>query len=216
MESTKEHPKSKTKTEFKRDSLTRLHEFNNILVYYIGYFFDVYAKRFFKSGNKIVPFLLVSHIVYQGEEIYRYDHKKGILKYKLPGSNEETKEVKNVQNLESDIHRRQLNIIILIERKLNINVRYSITSLKHSKIPKWNIIFIDYFDNDRQQHVITTDNVNDYYEDIKDKLLKQMEVLQKPKRIFLINNPLFVYPVHSILKPKEEEEVNQSNENNEK
>ena len=200
METTIRYDK-KTKTEFKRDSLTRIHQFNNILVYYMAYFFDVYAKKYYKSANKIVPFLLVSHIVHQGEEIYSYNPQTKILKYKIPGSNENEEEmvVYDVENLDSDIHRRQMNILIVFALKMGLRIKYSKANTKKSPIPKWNIIMIDFHDHNNEQHIITTDNLNEYYDDIKKELANQMERVTNPDRVFLVSNPEFVYQPHSIL-----------------
>ena len=205
----------KTKTEFKRDSLSRVHQYNNILVYYIGYFFEVYAKIYYKTANKIVPFLLVSHIVHDNEEIYRYDSETKILKYKIPGTNEEIKEVNDVNNLDSDIHRRQLNILIVFAKTMGMNIRYSESYLTKSKIKKWNIVMIDFHDHEKKHHIITLDNLDDYYEDVKQELTKQMKSSTRTNRIFLIHNPLFVYPLHSILQTQLlQNQQNQNDENN--
>ena len=190
---------TKSKTAFKRDSLTRFHQFNNLLVYYLGYFYNVYAKKFYKTSKRIVPLLLVSHITDKNDnEIYRYNTETNELKYKLP--KKELIVLRDVKNLESDIHRRQLNILIDIANELKSEVRLKISymrsNLKHSPIYKRNIVMIEVHDAKHNHHIITTENLDDYYEDIRPHLDEQMEYLDRSHRIFKISNELFEFPVH--------------------
>lgn len=197
---------AKSKKEFKRDSLTRFHQFNNLLVYYLSNRCNVYVKRFFKPGNKIIPFLLVSHIEDNGKEIYRYDTDTEILQYISPETNE-TVVLKQVRNLDSDIHRRQVNILIEIANEKNFIVKYTKAPLRNSRIRKNNIVVIDFHDNENKQHVITTDNIDNYYKDIENDINNQMNTVIKPKRLFLLSNKVFVYQLHESMKMKYIEKI---------
>lgn len=187
---------------FKRTSLTRMHQFNNLLVYYISHFVEVYAKKFTKKANKIVRFLSVSEMKYEGNKIYSYNKKTQTMIYKLPGDVEDTV-LDNVKNLESDFQRRQVNILIIWAQHFNFFIEYTRSILRKSQIEKNKISVITFEDDDHKQHTISLDNLDDYYEDVANELNNQIERIPKDIKEFLIENKIFVYNHH----PNEKKET---------
>ena len=188
----------KTKTEFKRDSLTRYNAFNNLLIYYLSHHMNIYALRYYKHASKIVRFLMISHIEWKGKEIYRYDLSHKTLTYTdLTTNNQIT--LTNISNLVTDIQRRQVNILISIAQQIGMTVQFTRSDLKKTSIEKSNIQLLAFFDEEEQHHIITKDNVEEYYEDIRVELDDQMRDVDKVQRVFLVQNPVNVFPFHSSL-----------------
>lgn len=192
------HKIQKTKTEFKRDSLTRYNAYNNLLVYFLSYYLEIHALKFYKSASKIVRFLLISHIIYKNKEIYRYDKSNMKLSYTDLKSGKNI-EYDDVSNTISDIQRRQVNILVSIAEHFGIQVDVSRANLKKSSIEKWNIKMISFYDKHLQQHILIKDNVEDYYNDLTDVFNYQMKGMDKFHREFIVKNDTHIYQYHSPL-----------------
>ena len=89
-------------------------------------------------------------------------------------------------------------MLISIAQQIGMTIQFTKGDLKKSSIEKSTIQLLAFFDEKERHHIITKDNVEEYYEDIKAILDDQMKDADKT-RVFLVQNPVNVFPFHSSL-----------------
>lgn len=183
--------------EAKRKSNKIGHQYTNILTYLIANCCNVSVRKFFKRADIIPNFLGISKIEYNKDILYHYEPDKQKLTYKLPDDKEQI-ELTLVQNREYDINRRQTSFLIQLAKKFNITVEYTKSTLRKSKIENYRIQVISFFEPNNNQQIIQNNNLDEFYQIIKNDLVTQMNNLQDDENSFLLTNNLFQVKTQTI------------------